>query len=80
MQTNRKGLEEQGAHCSKETGEFENKDQTLRKRLENLSKRSKQLEKNNNRSKRISESEDKEQTARKRLENFRTRSKPLENG
>ena len=68
-----------------ETREFQQKDQTARKRLENFSRRSKPLERNQrisaegaNRSKETREFQQKEQTARQRLETFSRRSKPLE--
>ena len=51
---------------STETREFQQKEQTAPKRLQNLKTRSKPLDQN------------KEQTARKRLEDLKTRSKPLE--
>ena len=64
---------------------MQQKEQTARKRLENFSRRSKPLERNQkisaegaNRSKETRKFQQKEQTAPKRLENFRTRSKPLE--
>ena len=64
---------------------MQQKEQTARKRLENFSRRSNPLERNQkisaegaNRSKETRKFQQKEQTAPKRLENFRTRSKPLE--
>ena len=56
----------EGANRSKETREFQQKEQTARQRLENFSRSSKPLD------------QQKQQTARKKLENFRTRSKLLE--
>ena len=76
-------ISEQGANRSKETREFQQKDQTARKRLENFRTRSRPLsisEQGANRSKETREFQQKEQTARKELESFRTRSKPLERG
>ena len=58
-------MSEQGAIRSNETGECENTDQTVRKRLEILSKR-------------LKEFNNKEHTAQKRLEIWRPRIKPLE--
>ena len=62
----------EGANRSKGNREFQNKEQTARKRLENFSRRSKPLERDQRKF------QQKEQTARKELENCRTRSKPLE--
>ena len=69
----------------KETREVENKDQTARKRLENVRTRNKPFEKaysvwshGANLSKEVGEFENKEQTAQKGQETFRNSSKPLQ--
>ena len=61
----------QAANRSKESREFEDKDQTARKGLGNLEQAA-------NRSKEIRKLENKEQAARKGLENSTTREHPLE--
>ena len=78
-------ISEQGANRSKETGEFQQMEQTARQRLENFSRRCKPPERDQriseqgaNRSKETREIENKDPTARQRLENLKTRSKPLE--
>ena len=65
---------------TKETREFENKERTARKSLENLRTRSEMLERDSrvseqeaSRSKKTGEFENREQTARKRLENWRSK-------
>ena len=67
-----KSISEEGANCSKEMREFENKEQTARKELNSISEEGAKC------SNETREFENKEQTARKELENFRRRSKLLE--